>query len=135
MKVVIERIALLPTGTLGTLETSSGFRCFTIERPWQDNEPNVSCIPDGSYECLPFSGKRFKNVVQVMNVPDRSYILFHGANRPSDVQGCIGPGVSFGFEGVTPRVNSSQAALRSLLSEGTSFDLTIRSKQCLSISA
>ena len=125
MKVTLERFCNLPKGVLGIL-TAGEFKCFTVERPWLENQRNISCIPNGFYQVRPFNGKRFKNVAEITNVPDRSYILFHAANRPLELEGCIAPGVSFGFEDTTPRVNNSRFALESLFEvAGREFELEI----------
>lgn len=127
--VTIERFHQSKHGTLGVL-TTPGFECFTLERPWLDNEPNISCIPTGKYSVKPFTGRRFKQVVQVMDVLGRTHILIHSANRPSELSGCIAPGISYGFEGITPRVNHSRFALSQLFEyAGTEFELVIKSAQ------
>ena len=62
---------------------------FTLEEPWKDNQTSKSCIPSGLYLVAPFSGERFKNTYQVLNVVGRSYILFHVGNYLTDTEGCI----------------------------------------------
>ena len=39
-----------PNGTNGELLHLSNRVCFTIELPWKNNEPRVSCIPEGRYQ-------------------------------------------------------------------------------------
>jgi len=103
------------------------WNCYTIERPWKNNRPNVSCIPEGKYTCQPFSGTRFQDVVQVMNVPDRSYILIHAANFPQDVEGCIGVGSSFVSDALEPAVYNSKRTLADFFDVvGYEFYLTIK---------
>lgn len=94
MTILLER-SYLPNCTIGRLhipfeDTQKTFA--TIERPWLDNKPNVSCIPEGVYNCEPFSGNRFKGVWILNDVPDRTYILIHAGNYAKDVQGCIAVG-------------------------------------------
>ena len=37
-------------GTLGEIFNPDGSHlCYTCERPWMDNAPEVSCIPAGSF--------------------------------------------------------------------------------------
>ena len=129
MYVELERFAYLPTGTLGQL-TAGDFQCFTLERPWQDNAINVSCIPEAVYQCGPFNGKKFKDVVEVIDVPDRSYILFHSANYPQQLHGCIAPGIYFHINDDEPRVFQSRKALRMFFdAAGKSFELKITHKE------
>jgi hypothetical protein len=86
--------------TLGKLyadtKTHTGFLCYTIEREWLDNKRNVSCIPAGNYKCSFVKSPKFGFAWHVQDVPDRSHILFHKANRASELQGCIAPVSSYG---------------------------------------
>jgi hypothetical protein len=83
-------------GTEGILSTGS-FTCFTIELPWKDNLPNISCIPPDAYLATPRRSPKFGNVFHVTNVEGRSHILIHSGNFAGDVekglrthvQGCI----------------------------------------------
>ena len=94
MKIRLERFAYLPNGTLGRLFLPDGTVLYTVERPWLDNKVGESCIPEGEYFCEPFDGNKFKGVFQITDVPNRSYILFHAANYPSQLQGCVAPGLT-----------------------------------------
>ncbi len=124
--VFLERFAYLDNGTLGRM-WAGDWNCYTIERPWLDNRPNVSCIPEGDYTCQPFSGNRFKDVVQIMDVPDRTFILFHVANFPHDVEGCIGVGNSFVSDALEPAVYNSKDTLAEFFDVvGKEFYLTIK---------
>lgn len=111
---LLERFAYLDSGTLGKL-TIDDWSCYTIERPWKNNAANVSCIPEGTYACQPFSGSRFQNVIQVMDVPDRTFILIHVANFPHDVEGCIGVGDRFVSDSLEPAVYNSKKTLANLM--------------------
>lgn len=74
-----------------------GFSCFTLELPWRDNRPNISCIPSGVYSSVVRQSPRFGQVYHVQNVPQRSFILMHRGNVAGDtsrgfrsnVEGCI----------------------------------------------
>ena len=78
---------------IGKLYCNSEFIAHTLELAWRDNEKRVSCIPDGEYKCrvrlARESGSRDYVHLLVQDVPDRSYILFHRGNYPSDSRGCI----------------------------------------------
>ena len=76
---------------------------FSVERPWLNNKPNVSCIPDGDYFLEKADSPKFGECWKVLDVEDRTHILIHPANWPRDVEGCIGLGMSVleGFEGVS----------------------------------
>jgi hypothetical protein len=87
----------------------------------------VSCIPEGTYKCEPFSGDRFKDVVQILDVPGRTFILFHVANFPHDIEGCIGVGDSFVSDALEPAVYNSKKTLAAFFdAAGRDFELTIR---------
>lgn len=78
-------------GTLGFLLNNDKLICWTIECPWHDNRPFVSCIPGGEYEVIDH---------YVKNVPGRTHIKFHSGNWAgdsdeyrTDSKGCILPGM------------------------------------------
>lgn len=83
----------------------------TVEKPWRQNLPNVSCIPNGVYEAeRSFFNRGGYKAVEILGVPDRTDILIHVANRAEDVSGCIG----IGMEDALDRVGHSRAAVSSL---------------------
>ena len=90
--------------TFGVL-TFGEFTCYTVERPWKDNAPFISCIPNGRYHLHSYQSNRFGNSViiyggSVSPYPDpdfeRSGILIHPANIADELQGCIALGDRFG---------------------------------------
>jgi hypothetical protein len=88
-KLIVERFAYTDMGTFGRMSVG-GQTLYTVERPWLDNRPNTSCIPEGTYRCTP---RRFNrggyDAVEIQGVPGRSHILFHVGNTMHDVVGCI----------------------------------------------
>ena len=78
---------------VGYVYCNSEFIAHTLELPWRDNKKSVSCIPDGEYGCrirlARESATRDYVHLLVKDVPNRSYILFHRGNYPSDSRGCI----------------------------------------------
>ena len=82
-------------GTNGALLLNGDRVCSTIELPWKENAPRISCIPEGIYELKKRYSQRFGKHFQLLNVPGRSYILIHPANDAlKELRGCIAP-VSF----------------------------------------
>lgn len=82
--------------TLGTINYEN-FRCLTLERPWKNNQKNISCLPKGTYECrYTFSPKFLKYTYELQNTSPRSGIRIHSANYFFDLQGCIALGDSYG---------------------------------------
>lgn len=118
----------LPNVTLGLL-TFDDFEVFTCERPWEDNKPYVSCIPEGDYNLVRHDSPKFGDRVwMVHNVPDRTFILFHVANWPHQLQGCIAPGNTLFPDG--DGVGSSRVAYEQFMEWSKNFDhleLRIRS--------
>lgn len=57
----------------------------------------------------------------------RTHVLIHKANKPSDLQGCLAPGVDFGFVGNEWAVVNSSHAFKVLMAElnGKPAKLTI----------
>lgn len=88
--------------------------CLTCEDPWNDNKNNISCIPEGVYQCRPHSGAKYKNVWWVEDVPKRSAILIHQGNTTKNTEGCILVGDRLGTVGGRPAVLNSVATLNML---------------------
>ena len=61
----------------------------TLERPWKDNEPSVSCIPASTYDCKRYSSEMYPNTFEITGVPGRTKILFHKGNEIPDTIGCV----------------------------------------------
>ena len=93
MELLLERFCYHPEGTLGVL-TVGGVEFYTVERPWEENLPRISCIPEGEYAMKRRKSPKFGWSWEVKNVPNRTYILFHSANFPDELQGCIAPGMA-----------------------------------------
>lgn len=81
-----------PEGTNGKLECEGKLICKTIELPWKNNEKRVSCIPEGKYFIRKRYSQKFKWHLEVVDVENRSLILFHPANNAlKELNGCIAP--------------------------------------------
>lgn len=81
-----------PEGTNGTLEVNGKFICHTIELPFKSNQKRVSCIPEGEYFIKKRYSIKYKWHLEVMDVPNRTLILFHPANNAlKELNGCIAP--------------------------------------------
>ncbi len=76
-------------GTFGYLKINKQVFCVTLEPPDLENKSNISNIPTGQYFCKPYSSKKYPNTYQIMNVTDRTNILFHAGNVADDTAGCI----------------------------------------------
>ena len=95
--VDLQRFCYSEMGTFGEM-LIGGVTLYTVERPWLNNQVNVSCIPEGVYQCIPRHYNRGGyDAVEVCDVPNRTHILAHVANTIRDVAGCIGIGFGLGF--------------------------------------
>lgn len=114
--MILRRFRSDDIGTFGTLELD-GHVFFTVERPWEDNKPFKSCIPEGEYSLVPHESNKYGNVLAIVNndmgvthyeEPSsvRYACLIHTANYPHDVEGCIGLGDNYTNDMVT---NSRQS--------------------------
>lgn len=102
-------------GTEGILLTEKGFKCRTIELPWRDNSPNISCIPAGVYEVKLRISRKYGRVYHLQGTDPRTYILIHWGNFAGDKSkgfkthsaGCILLGQKAGV------INNQKAVLNS----------------------
>lgn len=81
-----------PEGTNGKLEYEGKLICNTIELPWKRNETKVSCIPEGKYFISKRYSVKYQWHLEIKDVANRKFILFHPANNAlKELQGCIAP--------------------------------------------
>ena len=129
----IKRVSTGEYGTFGVImEVGQPPFALTLEPPWENNEPNISCIPPHTYQCIPVDSPRFGQTWEVADVPDRTHILFHRGNiaetNNSNTQGCILIAEEFGYISSTPGVLSSAKGFiefLDLIKDEKSFALTI----------
>jgi hypothetical protein len=112
----LQREASSNSGTLGEiLDSAGGHVCYTCELPWLNNTPDTSCIPAGTYRCVPHDSPVHPNTWELMNVPGRDAILIHNGNAAEqDSKGCILVGDRFGQIDGFPAVLDSIATLNML---------------------
>jgi hypothetical protein len=92
----------------------------------------MDCIPEGEYDCALTYSPRFKKLMwEVLDVPgDRTGIRIHSANRPSQLEGCIAPGMVIDLD--ANQIKKSQEAYQKLLESIGSckkFKLIIKGKK------
>ena len=114
--ITLERFAYTPMGTFGRLLFDE-FECYTVERPWLNNKPRESCIPEGTYPLkLGVYNRGGYPAYEVLNVPNRSLIKIHVGNTIDDVIGCIAPGKDLSFLDGKWGVTGSRKAYNELMS-------------------
>ena len=113
---------------LGVATLPSGKQIKTLERPWLDNRPNVSCYPPGIYlaKWIDRSGSgKYKRTWHVQNVPGRSGILWHSGNLVSHSLGCTLTGLKHGRLSGQEAVLSSRAGLNAMRKELSGQDFIL----------
>jgi Family of unknown function (DUF5675) len=105
-----------PDGTNGKLECEGKLICLTIELTWKNNETKVSCIPEGKYFIKKRYSKKFQWHLEVLDVQNRSLILFHSANNAlQELNGCIAPVTKFSGPGLGLQSRNAFAKLKNLV--------------------
>ena len=133
INLLLIRDTFTEESTIGELFINGERLCDTLERPYFNNQRNISCIPEGVYPVrlrLPReSATRDYMHLLVKDVKDRDYILFHIGNTAKDTSGCIlvGLGSQQNF------VNNSTLAMDLLMKEiinlgGENINLIIKNK-------
>ena len=113
--LVLKRVSTNWHSTFGVLIDGTEPFALTLERPWRENEENVSCIPANLYMCKRIQSPRFGETFEVMDVPGRSNILFHKGNVVEDTAGCILVGERFEKHMNQPAVLSSADGFKELM--------------------
>lgn len=125
----------MTTGRLVALDGDKKLvEVVTIELPDNGNMKNVSCIPEGTYECERIISPSKGECFHVNDVPGRSHILIHvgnyAAGKKVDTEGCILPGLYFydiNDDGFTDVVASTSAMKKLLKALPDKFKLIITS--------
>jgi len=127
-----------PEGTNGKLECDGKLICNTIELPWKNNETKVSCIPEGKYFIQKRYSKKFQWHLEIINVKNRSLILFHPANNAlQELNGCIAPVMKLSGPGLGLMSRKAFAKLKELvykaLNNIESIELIVKSDSQMGI--
>lgn len=69
---------------------------YVLEPPWKLNQQNISCIPSGRYRVIRSERADGRETWRVLDVPDRTHILFHSGNVLKDTYGCLMLGQGLG---------------------------------------
>jgi hypothetical protein len=121
------RFGLFKDRTIGRL-IYEGDVFYTVERPWLDNQQNISCIPTGTYQLGRVNSPKFgPGTWEIQDVPNRSNILLHAGNTQNDVSGCLAVGL--GVFGQLQGVSTSRQAIENLyltLASKITEEITIR---------
>lgn len=127
-RVYINRTRQDDYQTTGEMLWGGKVVAVTLELPWRNNMPRVSCIPTGRYWVVRRSSPKYGNHFWLKNTGSRSYILIHSANYFYDLLGCIGVGEKLqdiNRDGHLDLVNSRATMTRLLKTLPQEFDLII----------
>ena len=116
--ILIQRVDQSPFHTIGTLTVRGDreiplYECVSLELPWRNNAPRISCVPAGTYTLrLEYSPSFKTDLYELKGVPGRSEVKIHIANYVSELRGCIAPGLKWADlnkDGIIDAANSRDA--------------------------
>ncbi|MVO95070.1 DUF5675 family protein [Rhizobium leguminosarum] len=115
MQLTLQRFLSANGATMGTL-TGLSRTLYTLEEAWRENKPKVSCVPAGSYRCIPHGWGAGTKVSkprtwELVGVPDRSAVLIHVGNTTKDTEGCILAGMGLMVTQLLSSVSDSRIAI------------------------
>lgn len=135
MQIVVSHVFDDFGGKFSLLEAGD-VSLWIMEREWNGNRRNVSCVPRGNYKLVPHHGTKYPNTwalkgltVAGGDVPDRSKARFacviHSAKHPTDLEGCLAPAEAISSHGQA--INSRQAtdSLLGILESAETHDLIL----------
>jgi len=123
--VELNRFLVTDKCIIGKVYIDNQFFCYSLERPWLDNKPRISAIPEGGYKCEQYSSKKYPSVVELQNVSGRSKILIHAGNKAKDTKGCILLGDSYSESEGGAVWNSKKTLAKFFKKAGYEFDIEI----------
>ena len=97
MRIEIFRYEFEKAQTLGecfiTEDSKDLFKANSLERADDNNKPDISCIPRGTYKVVYEYSDKFKTMLwEIKDVPNRSECKFHSANFWHQINGCVALG-------------------------------------------
>lgn len=128
MLLELLRVGQSGRGTFGVIRYGQVPFVLTLERPWEDNKENVSCIPAGRYRCRKIRSPKFGDTYEICDVPGRTHVLLHWGNFIEDTEGCVLVGEEFSGTFDRPFIAASKRGfleLMKLLNGDVEFDLVI----------
>lgn len=92
--LTLNRLRKVQNGIGGELIYNGKRICYTLERPYNSNSNNISCIPNGLFSgyirdrgLVAANNKEWR--IELNNVPNRNVIQFHRGTIPTHSDGCI----------------------------------------------
>lgn len=109
MKMVVERKWETPESICGELFVDGLRECYTLERPREGDHP---CIPAGTYNILLTLSPHMHYITpELLDVPGRSAIRIHIANKASELLGCTAVGLTHSLNWVGESKNAFESLM------------------------
>jgi Family of unknown function (DUF5675) len=91
MDIIVKRTLKTPTTTIGSLEISNVFRCYTLEDVERTEKIKGStAIPKGKYQVILSYSPRFRRTMPLLlDVLNFEGVRIHAGNDSSDTEGCL----------------------------------------------
>ena len=128
-EIWINRVYANTKSYIGRLYANNEPQCFTLEKPWKDNQTDVSCAPVGCYPARirPEGDGTLGWRIELLQVPGpRIGIELHVGNVPEETHGCV----LLGLDWDENTVKFSADALKKLKNvyetAGSPSDITVR---------
>ncbi|WP_206367109.1 DUF5675 family protein [Sphingobacterium sp. SGG-5] len=103
-------------GTSGSITFRGEHICHTIELPWCNNIPRLSCIPEGRYKLEKRKYTKHGEQIGIPAVLGREAILIHAANHAmKQLRGCIAPVTALTGEGQGTESGKALEKLKALV--------------------
>lgn len=117
--------------TTGVLTGPNDLLLCTLELPWNANQRNISCIPEGIYSVIKQSATQSRpyNFFRLPTVPGRSGILIHKITYVKDLKGCIGIGMKLSDinkDGIPDMIKSTEGLAKLWEVTPEQFTITIK---------
>ena len=135
MQIVVSHVFDDFGGKFSLLEAGD-VSLWIMEREWNGNRRNVSCVPRGEYELVRHHGTKYPDTWALKGltvaggaVPDRSKARFacviHSAKHATDLEGCLAPAEAIDSYGQAINSRQATALLLSILESAETHDLIL----------
>ena len=129
MNLTLHRFIEANGATMGALLGLSQ-TLYTLEEAWRGNKTGISCVPAGTYRCVPHGWEPGSTVKkpqtwELQNVPGRTGVLIHIGNYTKDTEGCILAGKGMSISPTLSMVNDSDMAIKLMRKEIGSNGFTL----------
>lgn len=127
MNATLDRLVERSGAAISELSLDGKPICYTLCEAWRGNQKNISCIPDGEYDCAIVDSPKFGKVYEIKGVPERTHILMHAGNTIEDTEGCELYGTTVMLDGGGVRTLESRKAMAKFMAatKGEPFRLKV----------